>query len=102
MKIVTKKKFKLRGSVLLAFAFLAIVCYFFISFFSLHTQVSEKRAEVDALKVEVSERREKNEDLEDRLEKGDLDSFVEKRARDEDLGYVYPDERVYYDMSAGQ
>ena len=29
-----------------------------------------------------------------------LDAFVESRARDEDLGYAYPDERVYYDMSA--
>ena len=34
------------------------------------------------------------------LDEGDLDAFVEKRARDEDLGYVYPDERVYYDMAA--
>ena len=41
-----------------------------------------------------------NAELEQMLESGDLDAFVEKRARDEDLGYAYPDERVYYDMSA--
>lgn len=100
VEIVTKKKTKFRSSILLAFAFLAIVCYFFISFFNLRAQVAEKTAEVNSLKKQVTEQQKENEKREDLLAKGDFDAFVEQRARDEDLGYVYPDERVYYDMSA--
>lgn len=98
---MTKKKPKLQHSFILAVAFLAMVCYFFISFFNLRTQVAEKTAEVAAIKRQIEVQRAKNERLEDLLAEGDLDAFVEERARDEDLGYVYPDERVYYDMAAG-
>lgn len=100
--IVTRKKTKLhRGtSIILAVAAFALVCYFFISFFNLRSEVAAKRGEVNALKTQVTQQQEKNAELEQMLESGDLDAFVEKRARDEDLGYAYPDERVYYDMSA--
>ncbi len=101
--IVTRKKAKLHRStsVILAVAAFALVCYFFISFFNLRAQVAAKRSEVDTLKTQVVKQEEKNAEYEQMLESGDLDAFVEKRARDEDLGYAYPDERVYYDMSAG-
>ena len=101
--IVTKQKPKIHrsASIFLAIASFALVCYFFISFFNLRAQVAAKRSEVDSLKTQVTQQQEKNEELEQMLESGDFDAFVEKRARDEDLGYAYPDERVYYDMSAG-
>ena len=88
------------ASIVLAIAAFALVCYFFISFFDLRAQVAAKRDEVSALETQVAKQQEMNAELEQRLESGDLDAFVEKRARDEDLGYAYPDERVYYDMSA--
>jgi cell division protein FtsB len=87
-------------SIVLAIGAVALVCYFFISFFSLRAQVAAKRAEVATLQTQVARQEEKNAELEQLLDSGDLDAFVEKRARDEDLGYAYPDERVYYDMSA--
>lgn len=87
-------------SIILVVAAFALVCYFFISFFNLRAQVSAKREEVEALQTQVAKQEEKNAELEQMLESGDLDAFVEKRARDEDLGYAYPDERVYYDMGA--
>ena len=101
--IVTRKKTKVRRgtSIVLAVAAFALVCYFFICFFNLRAQVAAKRAEYNSLKAQVTKQEEKNEELEQLLESGDLDAFVEKRARDEDLGYAYPDERVYYDMGAG-
>ncbi len=101
--IVTRKNTKIHRSVsiILAVAAFALVCYFFISFCNLRAQVAAKRDEADALKTQVTQQQEKNAELEQMLESGDLDAFVEKRARDEDLGYAYPDERVYYDMSAG-
>ncbi len=100
--IVTRKKPRMRRStsIVLAIGAVALVCYFFISFFSLRAQVAAKRAEVATLQTQVARQEEKNAELEQLLDSGDLDAFVEKRARDEDLGYAYPDERVYYDMSA--
>ena len=98
----TKKKTKVKASLILAVALFAMACYFFISFFHLRTQVSARRAEVAAIRTQVEQQQEKNADLEQLLESGNFDAFVEKRARDEDLGYVYPDERVYYDMAAAK
>ncbi len=100
---MTRKKPKIHRSVsiILAVAAFALVCYFFISFFNLRAQVVAKQDEIASLKTQVTKQQEKNEELEQMLDSGDLDAFVEKRARDEDLGYAYPDERVYYDMSAG-
>ena len=101
---VTRKrtKSKVNTSIILAVAAFALVCYFFISFFSLRTQVAAKRAQVADLRTQVQQQDEKNEQLAQLLESGNFDAFVEQRARDADLGYVYPDERVYYDMSAGK
>ena len=99
---MTRKKPRINTSLFLAVAAFAIVCYFFISFFHLRTQVSAKQAELAEVQAQVQQQQAKNEDLEQLLESGDFDAFVEKRARDEDLGYVYPDERVYYDMAAGK
>ncbi len=100
--IVARKKPKIHRSVsvVLAVAAFALVCYFFISFFDLRAQVAAKRSEYESLQTQVAKQEEKNDELSQMLESGDLDAFVEKRARDEDLGYAYPDERVYYDMSA--
>ena len=79
-----------------------MVCYFFVSLFGLRAQIAEKKAEIEQLEQQIELRRSENEDLAQLLAQGDLNAFVEKRARDEDLGYVYPDERVYYDLNAGQ
>lgn len=100
--IVARKKPKIHRSfsVILAVAAFALVCYFFISFFNLRAQVEAKQDAYEQLQSEVAKQEEKNDELAQMLESGDLDAFVEKRARDEDLGYAYPDERVYYDMSA--
>ena len=99
---MTQKKIRIPHtvSIVLAVAAFLLVCYFFISFFNLRAQVAAKRDEVETLQTQVARQNEKNAELEQMLESGDLDAFVEKRARDEDLGYAYPDERVYYDMSA--
>lgn len=102
--IVTRKttRSKVNASLILAIAAFVLICYFFISFFNLRTQVAARRAEVTDLHAQVQQQEEENEQLEQLLESGDFDAFVEQRARDEDHGYVYPDERVYYDMSVGQ
>lgn len=87
---------------ILIVAFAAAVCYFVVSFCGLRSRVHDATADVQAVEVQVQQLQAHNEELQQMLDEGDLDAFVEKRARDEDLGYVYPDERVYYDMAAGQ
>ena len=100
--IVTKKSSKPKFNLFLAVALVAVVCYFFVSFFHLRADLVQAQAEVDAIELKAQQLQAHNDQLQQLLDEGDLDAFVEKRARDEDLGYVYPDERVYYDMAAGQ
>lgn len=99
---MTKQRTKKKSSLFLIVAFCAMVCYFFVSLFGLRAQIAEKKAQIEQLEQQIESRRSENEDLAQLLAQGDLNAFVEKRARDEDLGYVYPDERVYYDLNAGQ
>ena len=99
---MSQTKSKFNSSIILTVALLAVVCYFCVSFFNLRAEIADKTAEVKALEQQVEQQQAQNIELEQLLENGDLDAFVEKRARDEDLGYVYPDERVYYDLAAEQ
>lgn len=99
---MTKKKTRTKSSLFLIVAFVALICYFCVSFFNLRTQVHAKSAEIDSLKQQIQMEQDQNAELEQLLAEGDLNAFVEKRARDEDLGYIYPDERVYYDLNAGK
>lgn len=97
---MTKKKTKTKSSIVLIAAFVALVCYFCVSFFNLRTQVHAREAEISALEQKIRVGQDQNAELERLLAQGDINAFVEKRARDEDLGYIYPDERVYYDLNA--
>ena len=100
--IVTAKKAKPKLNWILAVAFVAVVCYFVVCFIGLRAQVRKSAAEVSEVESEVAELQASNAELQQILDEGDLDAYVEKKARDEDLGYMYPDERVYYDMGAGK
>ena len=97
----TKKNQKLRKkSIILAVVFTVAICYFLISFFYLKSDVSEKKEEVSKLEAQAIMLEEENTEMSILLEEGNVDEFVEKRAREEDLGYVMPGERVYYDLEA--
>ncbi|MBQ3151601.1 MAG: septum formation initiator family protein [Clostridia bacterium] len=97
----TKKNQKMRkSSIILAVVFTVAVCYFFISFFNIRAEVSEKKEELSKLQLQAELLEEENSDIALLLAEGDVDEFVEKRARSEEFGYVMPGERVYYDLSA--
>lgn len=95
-----KRQKKRYYSIYLTIAMIGLVCYFFVSLFKLQTQVSAKRAEVEAVVSQYEEQSRRNDELQELLDKGDIDAFVEKRAKEEDMGYAFPDERIYYDMDA--
>ncbi len=101
--MATKKKTKKKGSdrsFILTLALVAIIVYFTISLVSLQIQINQKKQEVEAAKITLSEVQSENEDLKVLQDMEDDESYMEKIARDV-LGYVLPGESVYYDVSTG-
>ncbi len=90
---------KFRGSYILAVALVMVVCYFVVSFFNLKADVSEKAKAVAEISYKCRVQEDENKELEAMLNNNNIEEYVEKRARDEDLGYVMPNERVYYDVA---
>ena len=68
------------------------------SIISLQSNIAERKTELDTLRSQAETYEAENEDLERILNSGDIDSYMEKLAR-EDYGYAYPDEKVYIDSS---
>lgn len=94
-----KSRLKFKGSYLLAIAMLVMVAYFFVSFFNLKSQITERKSGIEEISLKCRILQDENDELERMLAEKDIEEYVEKRARDEDLGYVKPNERVYYDLS---
>ena len=93
--IAVKKR---RKSVILRLLLLAFSVYILISLINYQVQLTnhrrdlaEKQSTLEAKNLEVSE-------LERLLESGTESQLIERAAR-ERLGYVYPDEQVYVDLS---
>ena len=93
--IAVKKR---RKSVILRLLLLAFSVYILISLINYQVQLTnhrrdlaEKQSTIEAKNLEVSE-------LERLLESGTESQLIERAAR-ERLGYVYPDEQVYVDLS---
>ena len=68
------------------------------SIISLQSNIAERKTELDTLRSQAETYEAENEDLERILNSGDIDSYMEKLAR-EDYGYSYPDEYRFYDTS---
>ena len=79
---------------------LAVVAYFFVSFFNLKTQIS-RRGSIEEISVKRQFQQDENDEFQRILPKRHHE-ICRKRARDEDLGCVKPNERVYYDLAVSQ
>ncbi|MGN0567278.1 MAG: septum formation initiator family protein, partial [Acutalibacteraceae bacterium] len=77
-------------------AFAALVCYFVIALISLQSDIKEQKEQIADINAQADAQSADNRELNNLLNDSDLDSYVERIAREE-LGYVFPDERVYYD-----
>lgn len=73
------------------------VCYCIISFAGNCVDIKEGRDNLKEIEAQVEIKEAENKKLDDMLKNEDLDSYVVKIAHDE-LGYVFPEERVYYDQ----
>ena len=79
-----------------AIAVFIIVC----SFSEIYTQssIAEKKTELAQLEKQIDKLTADNEDLERILASDDIDSYMERLAREE-YNYAYPDEARFYDAS---
>lgn len=90
------QKKKKTYSTILTVAFAALVCYFVIALISLQSDIKEQKEQIADINAQADVQSADNRELNNLLNDSDLDSYVERIAREE-LGYVFPDERVYYD-----
>ncbi len=90
-----KRIFKKKHSPILVIAFVVAVCYFLFSFASMQSDIKSQEKYNAQLNVQLEEKKAENAELKKLVDSADLDEYVEKIARSE-LGYVFPDERVYY------
>lgn len=97
MKAKRKRK-KQKHSFILSLALLLAVGYFVISFVSTQLDIREKEQEKAALEAQYAAQVAENERLQAVVDGGDESEYMERVAR-EKLGYVMPDEKVYYDIT---
>lgn len=93
---------KPRGNIVLhsifKLAFLVFVLYSLISIISVQITISENKDELLALQKKEDELVEKNGEYERLLNVSDQKEYMEKLAIDK-LGYAYPNETRFYDVS---
>ncbi|MDL2252857.1 septum formation initiator family protein [Ruminococcaceae bacterium OttesenSCG-928-I18] len=98
-KLVKDKKEKgVLSSLLFKLALAAGVVYLLVSIIGGQLQVAEKQRELDAVTARVEQQTVKNAELQQLMDSGDEDAYVERIAR-EKMGYARPDERVFVDIS---
>ena len=90
------QKKKKTYSTILTVAFAALVCYFVIALIGLQSDIREQKEQIADINAQADVQSADNRELNNLLNDSDLDSYVERIAREE-LGYVFPNERVYYD-----
>ncbi len=90
---------KKRGSFLLKVAIFVFAVFLVVMLVVQGTSIGAKRAELAALEKEIEEQRLVNDGLRYELENeaAGSDEYAERIARRE-LGYVYPGERVFYNV----
>lgn len=89
---------KKRKSIIFRILFLAFTVYIIISFTSLQVQLIGKKRELNSKTARYNELNLEIEEALHLLDSGNETELIEKAAR-ERLGYYYPDEEVYIDIS---
>ena len=96
MKAAEQKKPK--KGFFLKIAAIAFAVYLLISLISMQSSINQKKNELDDLRQQYTESLIRNEELQKTLDSYGTDEFVEEQAR-EKLGYAYPEEHFYIDVS---
>lgn len=85
-------------NVIFKIAVIVCIVYSAFSLFNMQVQLFDKKQQLNDINQMCAKQRLINKDLEQTLEMGGNSEYMEKVARDK-LGYVYPDERVFVDIS---
>ena len=89
---------KKKKASLLKWAVGAVCVYVLISFVQMQAEIKDKKALVNEIQQKCEDQRAYNEQVQEILDQQDDEKYIERIAR-EKLGYAYPDERVYIDIS---
>lgn len=87
-------------SFILMLALVLLVGYFVITFIGLRLDIGERNAIKDQKNEAHQQMKEENAELQAIVDSEDKGAYMEEVARDE-LGYVMPDEKVFYDVTPG-
>lgn len=93
-----KKKKRKNKSILLRIMVLGVGVYMLITLYGLWNTLNENRKELNALKAKQASTQNDIDELRAVLADGSEKKMIEKAAR-ERLGFVYPDEQVFIDIS---
>ena len=91
---------KRKHSFILSLALLLVAGYFVISLVQTQLQIKEREKKVEEVSAQYEQQLAENERLQQVVDGGDQNEYIERVAR-EKLGYVMPDEKVYYDITPG-
>ncbi len=93
-----KKKKHKNKSILLRVMILGVCVYMIATLSGLWNTLNKNRKELENLKAQYAAEQNDIEELRAMLEEGSESKIIEKAAR-ERLGYIYPDEQVFIDIS---
>ena len=93
-----KKKKHTNKSILLRVMILGVCVYMIATLSGLWNTLNKSRKELDELKEQYAAEQNDIEELRAMLEEGSESKIIEKAAI-ERLGYIYPDEQVFIDIS---
>ena len=85
-------------AIFIRIAVIAFAVYLLYSLIATQAQINKKNSELDTKKHEYTESLIRNEELQKTLDSYGTDAFFEEQAR-EILGYAYPEEHFYIDVS---
>lgn len=89
---------KKKRSVILQIGIIALALGLAVSLIQLQMQISRANEQYEKLQHEIADAKFEQEKLQDFLDNEDQSEYIERIAR-EKLGYVMPDEKVFYDVA---
>ena len=92
------KNKKQKKNRILKFCFTVFTLYFVISLINSQIDISKKREELENVNEKIAIQKVENKKLERIINSDEYEEYIEKLAR-EKLGFAYPDEKIYIDIS---
>ena len=95
-----KKKGKAKHSFILTLLLVLAVGYFTISLIDTQLKIKEREKTAEQVSAQYEQQLAEHDRLQKVADGGSQEDYIERVAR-EKLGYVMPDEKVYYDITPG-